>query len=398
MNEFENLKKWIFENGGFVHDALELNQVDKNNRFIYAKQIIPKNQKIFYISDKCCITNTSDEKIFQREELGIIRKDIIIIKKFVEEKLKGQKSFYLPYLQSLPDISSFYSHPLFIAYYKQNILEQWKNINILVNILELKCKLLQKITSFFKTEYPSYSEQDVIYAYFIYITRAWGNGLVPLADLFQHSIHSEMFLDFNISEYNFDCQLINKKNIDHNEIIYENYGIYDESSFLFNFGFIENLEKNINDIPRFFILNLSFEFEYKYKNSIYEYLISFYIEKLQLKSKKYYLTNLGISNDLLQYYRIKNLSLNDIKNIDLLQENLGKEMICLENDKNALSELKTTLLNNKNNPKQIELSKEIEKKYDPNTPEYKLAKITIIYESIIESNLKFIENYWLDKI
>jgi hypothetical protein len=239
MSSFDLLKTWIIENGGYVHPHLALNQTDSNDRYIYAKHPIPKNEKIFEIKDCCCLSTISDDPIFEQPEFESIKKELVVIKKFIQEKAKKELSFYHPYFQSLPNLTSFYDHPLFIAFYNPSVIEQWKKINLLVSILEIKCILLQNILLFFHRYFPNDQEKDIVYAYFIFITRAWDHGLVPFADLFQHSNYSDMFLDFTKFGTSFSGILITKSGFNENEIIFENYGIYDESILLFNFGFIQ---------------------------------------------------------------------------------------------------------------------------------------------------------------
>lgn len=391
MNWFENLKHWIIQNGGYVHPSLQINQENPQNRFVYAQTSIPKNEKIILVSENCCISPNSDDPIFQTKELIYMKNDLIVVKKFLEERAKKENSFYYPYIQSLPDLSSFHSHPLFIAFYNPAILDQWKKINFLVQTLENKCKLLGLILQFFSTHFPIYSEEEVIYSYFIFMSRAWTkSGLVPFADLLQHSIESQMFLDADPTG---GWSLVTQTNYGENEVIYDNYGINDESLMYFNFGFLE-----LDDKPRYFHVNLGFDFVDR--KSILGHFIQFYVEKLELKNKRYLLTNLGLSTNLLQYYRLKNLKIEDIQRMNLEQENLGLDKISLQNDQNALLEI-VNILKNPNNratKEQIELSKQIIQNINHQDPEYILARLTLIYEDLIASNLKAIQKFWIEQI
>ena len=145
----KELTSWIEQNGGFVNKNLFLKMEEvesRKERTIYCKEKIQKNQKILEIPHELRINNHHFEKIpgienwKKRDEHQIFEKgDVKCWLSLIYEKSLGQKSFFYPYLQSLPDLESFSEHPLCIFPQNKEPIQK-KNISFFLEDHQRKTK------------------------------------------------------------------------------------------------------------------------------------------------------------------------------------------------------------------------------------------------------------------
>ena len=227
--KFINLCNWINENGGFVNSSLSIDYSGSDGKFIKTNSKLSKGDELFSIPDHLLLNkinvgldiNSGSEKI-----------DTTISLLY---ELKEEESFWEPYFNILPNISDFKDHPLFL--FKSGKIKDLSNFanyelsSVYNEFLSLN-KYLNEIKLF-----DVVFEDEVFWAFLIVITRMWQNsGLVPMADLFQHSYDSNISLSKEL--------LLNKMKSDRDfndgEIIYDNYLIKSDSTLFFNFGFLQN--------------------------------------------------------------------------------------------------------------------------------------------------------------
>lgn len=340
--KFLNLKKWIVDNGGFIHDSLNLGLVN-NLRGIVCTKKIPQGTKLYEIPCSCSINvNDSEAKYesFQNINNYLIKK-ILLIKKLHEEFNKKEDSFYYHYLSLLPSLKDLCDLPLYKAYYNNNIskdVEIYKiyNERTTILILEELNSIAQCMTYFKSLESYSIVCEDILYYYLLINTRSWDEfGMIPFIDLCQHKPIN--YTEFNVGESSVSKPNINESTIEkgdtqkksfhcvsnlklkENKFLYINYGIFDEEKLYTNYGFVSD-SKNVN-FPRY--INIFFNLQLDQKNNLDQFIfnqISLLNNNSNVLQNKLYFSNEGKLNDALLYYlRIINLSVSDMKNIDWLQ-------------------------------------------------------------------------------
>jgi hypothetical protein len=407
MGSFELLSSWIKQHGGYIHPSLIINESDPGNRFIQTIHPIANKEKIFEIPNHLCLDNQTPLTVFDQPDLCLLKNDLVIVYKLCNEIKLGKESFFYPYFSYLPSFSAFENHPMYIAYKNPQILHSWKEISSLITSLTSKIVVLEKILIFFRTYFPLFTQDEIIYSYFIFMTRAWNkSGLVPFADLFQHSYESSMFLETNPNSGN--PVFTTSNDIQAGDILYDNYGVYDDSLLFFNFGFLEKPDQ-LSKIPRYISLSVpKVDFDATLESQ-YKKLI---LDKMQMKDRKYFLTTLGLATNVLLIFRLIHINSEDIQHVDLKKETIGYNLITLDNDRRALREL-TTLLKNPSNwptPHQIQNAKLILSAENQisggsessvakaSSTEYTLAALTLIHYDLLDFTLNAIRKYWLEQI
>lgn len=348
--KFINLCNWINENGGFVNSSLSIDY-SLNGKFIKTNSKLSKGDELLSIPDHLLLNkinvgldvNSGSEKI-----------DTTISLLY---ELKKEESFWLPYFNILPDISDFKNHPLFL--FKKGKIKDLSNfenyeLSSVYNEFLSLSKYLNEIKIF-----DVVFEDEVFWAFLIVITRMWQNsGLVPMADLFQHSydsnitLYKESFLNKMKSDRDFnDC-----------EIIYINYLVKSDSTLFFNFGFLQNTNHTYTTIPIDYnncnkdekeFINAQFEisvdsnylkkeFEYDVYEHIFIVVVNFDKQKIKCNNfddfKKWLILKSWIS-DYMELYHT-DINTNEYSNyrVDKLKEKLTKshKNCIISIDKNLL--------------------------------------------------------------
>jgi hypothetical protein len=227
--KFTNLCNWISENGGFVNSSLSIDYSTSYGKFIKSNSKLSIGDELFSIPDNLLLNksnvgldiNSGSEKI-----------DTTISLLY---ELKKEESFWEPYFNILPDISDFKEHPLFL--YKNGKIKNLSNFsNYELSSVYNEFIYLNKYLNEIKIFDVIFGD-EVFWAFLIVITRMWQNsGLVPMADLFQHSYDSNitLFKESNLNKMKSD------RDFNDGEIIYDNYMVKSDTTLFFNFGFLQN--------------------------------------------------------------------------------------------------------------------------------------------------------------
>jgi hypothetical protein len=344
MNKkFQNLKKWITDNGGFIHDSLNLDILN-SSRGIVVKEKIPQGTKLYEIPLLLTININLSSEINKFESKGVtynqhLIKKILLIQKLYLEFQKKEESFYYHYLSLLPLLKDLSDQPLYKAYYNKDIktfVEKFKvyNERVILLILEELENVNQCITYFNSLEQTNnkiISCEDILYYYLLINTRSWGEyGMVPFLDLFQHrSINYTEFIDDTVKKI---LKCTSNKKLRENRFVYINYGIFDEEKLYTNYGFIAQNKKV--SYPRF--TNVFLNLQIDQKNNLDQFIynqISILNSNTNIKNKLYFSNEEKLNETLMYYLRIINLNLTDMKNIDWTQTNLYySNRISLENE------------------------------------------------------------------
>lgn len=178
MTEYPELFSWIRQNGGYIHPGLICRSVAPGNRELKMLENCPADQKLIELPIACTITALGNEKC-----------PLIVSEKLLREFSLEEKSFYYPYIRTLPTMDQFGSHPLNL--YDQNDLAIIETICPEAQVqLANYHRILQDIDQHIAATdiSPKYNTPEWRrYMGLLYLTRSWKSvGFIPLIDMLQH--------------------------------------------------------------------------------------------------------------------------------------------------------------------------------------------------------------------
>lgn len=398
-DKFNRLKQWIIDNKGIVNDKLEIKTHDKFNRLIIANQKIEKDEIIVDIPNIVCINKDKFNTLPNSDKIDITpyNHTIVLTMILLHHISLKESSFFYPYIDLLPSFHEFAYHPVYL--YNEEIGKEWNKISPKItklislhvtNVFEILKVLLDlnRIHQIYEKSVLTYD--NVKWCYLLLITRQWNNsGLVPVADLFQHSCKSGMLLmPINNGQNNI---MTTKEEINEGMCVYDNYGVYDDILQFTSFGFIENMTED--NCSRF--IKIIFN---KGLNKVETSLDRFKnaeIDKYTSVQRIFYLNNTGIQNYILEYLRLYFLDEYDLKIINV-NETYYDKMISLSNESKVFSGLLDLAKNNNyiSDKMQIDYCNEICTKYPHDTIEYKIARITLLIGTVIQGTINLLLAKW----
>jgi hypothetical protein len=372
--KFKDLCDWITQNGGYVNPKLNLINTGNYGNAIIASDDI-QNEDLFSIP-KSIHLNPENSKIdFSNTDFSFKEQVVISLLK----ELFTNDSFYLPYLELLPKLESFENHPIVLFMngkfprvsefiYERASINYQEFVNFNTKFLEFNRK---------NSIFSNLKLQGILWAYLNVTTRMWTKvGLVPLADLLQHSNESTVALDIT-DEYS---KMRTEKLITTNSIVYDNYLIEDDISLYLNFGFVDS--SNLHHT------SLNFRFDRK------PGLLSNIIEsELSKNSFKITISSEGINQNLISFLRINMLSEKDIRNIDFNNPEYYKNIISVGNELRCLKKLKLRMSHLLNTNEINWVKSNIDTLQD--STEKDICKLLLKLESIQISIERLISEYWL---
>lgn len=319
--KFKNICDWIIQNGGYVNPKLKLIDTGSTGRAVITTEDI-QNEDLFSVPKKIhlnpenCQLNLPN---FQFKEQVVI---CLLRELFVEN------SFYLPYLELLPKLESFENHPIVLFMngkfprvsefiYERAAANYQDFLNFYKNFMEFnKVNLLVP---------DSVKMQGILWAYLNVTTRMWSNvGLVPFADLLQHSNDSNVALD-STDEYS---KMKTTTIIKSGSIVYDNYLIQDDISLYLNFGFVDSSNLHYT----------SLNFRFDRKPGLLTNIIESELNRNTFN--KIFISSEGINQILISFLRINMLNEKDIRNIDFDNPEYLKNIISISNELRCLKKLK----------------------------------------------------------
>jgi hypothetical protein len=388
MEKFENLKKWIIHNGGFVHPSLGIDLSCPENRIIIANEKILKDEVILQIPKK--LTIRSDANIKVHKNFSFIQETIRMIPVLHKEFSLGEDSFYYPYLSMLNGLESYKTHPHYIFMKRPDFEKDWKRISNIISLLSTKT-LKERIMNLYiqKNMNLNIDNDTVLYYHLLFMTRTWSEiGFVPFADLFQSTQSSNMALVPKLRKQEDDnnvfYELVIDRDYEANDVIYINYMIFDESLLYSNFGFIDDINETRNDNDRTIQIRPE-----KYKRVNDSEFEIFKEDVLKIfPMNKNYISTAGISKPLHQYLRILNLTEKDYQSINDKSLIIKDEMISLDNELSVLRSI-LNFLNSTSFPTEemVSVSEKIvsDSTFETSSVEYNLAKLTLYQKKIFNT-------------
>lgn len=231
MSNFESMKRWIEDNGGFI-GSINLHKGIYGISYESSKEI-SEDEVLVRIPKKLWI----DEKHKSVKDMKVSSGVKTLLALWFEIS-KGEKSFYYPYIMMLPEYRDFEEHPLVLARFdiKSKIMKEWQQMSEYfyekVHLLIISYqRLLDKIRSL----NISMTTFDLKYLYLLYLTRTWG-AFVPGADFFSHRETKSKRAVTDIKGDNFE--IISGDTYQPGCEVFINYGNKDNIELLSQYGFI----------------------------------------------------------------------------------------------------------------------------------------------------------------
>jgi len=396
QQKFDLLKNWVKENGGIVNDKLGIRYTNPENREIYAIDKICIGEKILQIPNSCVINKSklsilpNYNDIKDIDEIKNISEDIARIFILLYCKFVNLDSFFKHYINILP--LSFDYHP--INKFNLDRLETYNNISpIMTSRVKTNVDLFEKIyVEIIKINekvkiLPDdiLTKENIKWGYLIIRTRQWTSGLCPIADLLQHSNSSLMLLK-QIDEIN---SMESPIDIEQNNVIYDSYGIADDSVLFSTFGFL-NKENPLFSVDMGIKKKTDTPLDL-FKNAL--------IDKFLSSPKKLSIGQKSFSTELFNLFRIIVIDNNDMKLIDFSKNDFNNSIISLDNESKTISEMQNLI-----KLKIVELEKttsfcnDILKFYNENTIEWDLAYLHISSYTVFKNSLINLIQIWNNKI
>lgn len=384
VEKFANLSQWVIDNGGYVDPDIYIDLLGEGCRALRTSQTKTQGEELIKIPSKCCLTSAKNGSEFCYE----------ICHQLVREFSLGEKSFYYPYLQSLPTIENMSDYCL-LKYTKDDIAE----------LKELSVDFSSQLEKYFddcNNIFNNYILTDntlpdewqtlekVKYVNALYHTRSWNIlGMIPLIDL---SNHHQNPMDNNAIANTNEMRIFKTtRTYQKEEELVWTYTFLSPMNLYLNYGIDPTIFQN-NYLPYTIMRNVWYD--EKVDKTVLELKERLLDENKFGKDKMIVLyTAVGLERRVLEFMRIITLNKTDIDilkltNPELKVENINvKEVLTMNNEMNAVRILANVV-------KSFNIPKLDERYVD--LPKYKtLVKSLKLQRQIIELNIRNLHNYWL---
>ncbi len=374
QNKYQNLTNWLIQNGSYVNPKMGIRSEGTNGNGMFAKETI-SNEDLFNISNACLLNYENSKIPYSADEFDHRQKTTIAL----IYEMRNPSSFWKPYLELLPGFESFSNHPIFLST-RSNFSRVSSLINFYIDRSHDEYKsFLEKFRTYTNRNnfLIDLSDDEFLYCYLLTISRMWtGIGLIPIADLLQHSNTSHISLNKNEN-------FANMKSVDtisSGQSIYDNYLLNDDIMLFINFGFVDGSD----------LITIPMNFAFEEQPQVISKLISREFDNIG----KIYLTSDGINVNLMRYLRLNLLEMSDIDAIKD-QSEFGNQIITLGNEFKALKKLKFRLSNYISQEDLVLLNS---LNYSQNETEKSIFLILNRIFKLKEMTFSFVKKYWSDLI
>ncbi len=413
---FDKMTNWIRKNNGFISPSIKVvsSNIDGiTSRSIYTIKDIGEKESLIRIPLKCKIHPDlvydipNIDKWIQNDSKNMIKTQLFyrMVISLVYQKSLGKKSFYYPYIRTLPKSTDLKNHVIFNNASKN--LSDWKKCSSsFADEVQTTLDALKNLLDFISTqnkEFPIINLEKfgdvenileilVKWAYVIFITRGSDiHGCVPWMDLFNHKSNSQMTAQYhetNVIGLGGQSQYTTYKSYEVGEEIFIHYGIYDSKKLLRRYGFNPDEE----------VKYMEMSVEYNPKIPLQHYIAN-ELKRYKFPKEKLLLTTRTPSSLLIQYLRIISLDYYDISKVFNIENYFQTPF----SNNNELSVFKT-LLKLINNLRNTEYT--TERFNDCNmlletTDNYitqNLCKIVLNEYNLIKTNILWVHGNWIAKL
>jgi hypothetical protein len=374
--KYQNLCSWLNQNGSWVNPKMEIRSEGENGNGIWTRESIT-NEDLFNISDNCLLNADNSGLTFIDPNFLDHRQKTVVALLF---EMNKPDSFWKPYLDLLPGFNSFESHPIY-----QVVRGNFPKISLLINhYIENAHTEYQK----FREKFEMYRnangillqvvDDEILYAYLLTVSRMWtGIGIVPVADLLQHSNRSNISLNRTGQV----CNMKSQDTIPAGHPIFDNYLLNDDIMLYINFGFIESSD----------LITMPMGFAFENQPAVVTKLIENEFKNLG----KIFITTEGVSISLMRYLRLNLLDVSDLSAISEFSESTGINLINFNNEFKCLKKIKFRL-SNFLPEEDLPLLNNVN--YSTNLQESNIYKLLNRVFKLKESTNNFIKNYWSELI
>jgi hypothetical protein len=241
---FSNLIGWLKKNNA-VFPNIFIDHVSDRYRGVKASKYIKPNSSIISIPFKCIMNvkkakESEIGKMITDKKLPIDCDHDLLSLFLLSEKIKGNKSFFKPYIDSIPSTYNDFPH-FYTKKYKDSIMKG----SMLVDMIYSRNLEIQDTYNNLKKLLPDFFKKitigKFIWARIAVVSRIFGNknneysGLVPLSDMLNHDTNPGTHWEFLENEKKF---VINStRHICKGMDILDTYGEKCNSRYLINYGF-----------------------------------------------------------------------------------------------------------------------------------------------------------------
>ena len=343
--KINNLFDWIKKEGGFIHPNVSHTSINNISKLILSEKMGGKGVNIISIPEKLKITggdylhHNFDTSSLTDIEMEYFNQPFFkLIVNLINEKLKGKKSYYYPFISTLPSMESIirdYKNPIFF-YSESQIKKEWEKIlpSIIFKLDNLNSFYINIHVTIEKLDifnintrnFPGYDKSEdvlktlTLWAFLIVNNFALEKTyLLPLFNLMHYTPDTEnkMILD-DKNRINFNFCDIESNEISINNGILDNETLYSLYGYI-NFANVRYLEIKLSE-------------KYKLEDETVRPKVEETFEKhFDRKVQKYYLSEKIPSPSLIQYLRILSLSERDLHIIEGDKEYFTK-FISMDNE------------------------------------------------------------------
>lgn len=368
IRDFEDLKSWINQNGGYVNDKLSLVPTANSKLSIVCNTNLD-NEKLIIVNKKLVISPENSELVL--EELLDYKNKLVLCLLY---ELKKPETKFNSYFKLLPNFDQYYNHPIFL--FSQGRFPRFSE-KIYIRAQELYQKIINLsnyIQNIDNSFFRSITKDELIWAYLTVLTRSIdGVGLVPIIDFFQHSNGSSTPIEQG--QDHFQISLRGQYSI--GEIVYINHQFSDDIDFFLHKGVVDKTE----------ICNVKSDFQFKQKSDFLKMII----DNISLEPYSH-LSSIGISNNLMYYLRVQMLSESDLIFMDK-SPNFYNGIITLENERSCLQKIKIKL-NHLNTKEEIDFVNVNLSNYKDDSLEHNMCLLIQKIDRMSVVLNTMIDDYW----
>jgi hypothetical protein len=380
INKYQNLCQWITNHGGYVNPKLTVEQTEKFGRTIITQVDIEPGEDLFRLPKELQLNpNTCGLERYNLSGTFEYRDQVVISLLY---ECQNPQTKWRPYVLLLPQLSEFSNHPMVLFYQNKfpsistEIFNRVSNLYQSFNQFWLKLQDFNSTTNLF-SQMPNFNE--CMWAFLTVITRMWaGSGLVPFADMLQHSNYSPIYLDSQGENFS---SMTSKEKITSGSTIYDNYLVQDDITLYVNFGFVEQSDRT----------HLSIGFQFETINTVIASIIN--SQRHKFENKKIYISSEGINQEMMAFLRLHLLDANDLKIGQFENDQFFYQIISLANELRCLQKLKFRISHLLDKAEldyvQVNFSK-----LDEGTTEWQICKLIQNIATLKDQYNNFIENYW----
>src|SRR3990172_4119593 len=179
---FDNLVKWFRHAGGYLNESLERRPNQNGIYGFYAMKPIAPEQVLVKVPDQLVIGPDVNSGLPNWNKM------VKIIYNVAVEKRKGPDSFFELAFKVLPTLENYREyHPFFMSAEEQAGLEKiYDHSRLFKQSYQSELTSIIDLIQKFQGDWV-FSDAEITWAYFVYKTRAWGDGVIPVLDMFNHS-------------------------------------------------------------------------------------------------------------------------------------------------------------------------------------------------------------------